>query len=1524
MFADAMPSPSNQQKCVGKSPVSDFTKTPQSDRQSTTFPETRGNVDASSAEKVRGLPDVVVPEETSSSTWKYLAERRQKRHDAAVTEMQQELDCIGREMEASVLNLQESLQLEVMKSDEKSKLLLEKIASDMALEGFSFEGLKELWNMIHEESSNRRKWIRAVDRSLKEIERSRAMKIADVLTKYTVKLEEIAFFLAADVHKLINNKAMNINRALLGNERATAKLLFNLMKSELEKEKLHQLKWQERVRDWKLIQKNSVVQSFREFMVSEEIQNPQAVITEMENMIKEQIVLSEQRLRVLQHISALLPPTHKKSDINDWYTTLENLNKSIDTHNAECVEKIHVQYKLVQGKCQEKVQTCKMTLLDKNICTVEDVELVNSNMLQMTEKLRNRFEQELEHMDSDFKEMAKWHEQHCQGLYSCVQEAMDLWDVHLSKLSQQEDVLQKKVDEYRLQKDKIIQVMKDDLDTILEKMKMASCEEELEEYLKNALSSLDQIRTRNETLKEIVMNEVMAYPKAILWELISYSISISQHFSVKEIFKQNLQGMTDSTVQDQDNTSTVQTGLEGRTSQPRAEQDDHLSQLVTEDRDSCQKSARETNLTQKQVILAQEIEETEEEEKESIPHKSEENEHAEQGLSITQSVSQSSEGESAEIVTEVFSTASGNTYTVLGVEETGETDMIESDFTKYEKEGSLPMYLKYVLLTEATFVELKKRIRLCFFEHLEEWFAESLSNSYVFVAAKKEELNLILLLHLKLHQQKQEEIQTNIYKVRAAELSLHKEHLECHCAVLAEGLKKEKDEFLRFSEQLNNLNTNFHSRVHNLEYDLLHAPVTEQLTSSSNNLESELHNHLESIRVTVRSYQQHLEEALGKLRDANVAFLKSCRLFSEGGDCASEEVKFFNECLQNESKQIDSFESSIKADVEKIKSSCLEKATELFKQSGKKFASLSLGRAFMEKVHQYLRKLRQQIKSEVANSNLQSVTLKSYLGKLQQKRDAYVHSTADKEVTSNQQEMALTSEELYAFAREVLEELKKRSKYLDCFVVKAKIPRAAETFTPPDTDGTLQEHLATPYVDQRSQDVIAPAAPKESLREESKRMVMGLDPDKFPLLNPSGLDASIFDDLAIKVIGNLAGFDPSKKYRDLNRGKKNPVKKRVSDTNSQKSTSKRSSRDETKRKKSEKGRKSLTKDDRSQLFGKKATKSDTFKGIIMDILWNGNNTLLSLGEEFYGEKKNPYLGMLEDLPDTFEHWAEMLKVKLLSYQRQTDDYYNFCLREFRDQLKCFEEELSSVSQLVVESLLKEHEQKLSSFTGHIQHLFNRQLKDWEDVKTTHWRKLHYSLGHPNNSLQLEALCQEEIKRQKDQTDGVHLNTKMLQDCAAECAQGFFSALAALTEKLLLELDETITVDDVKVAGTEIPTEKMPTLMSCKQTELPLGASKVQQLVKRGRRSWPGIPETTVPDTPDYILCRGTASVSTATTTLAHLAVVDARQAAYKKYKSKVEQLFAQIKEENAAQLLAIQRWNDWWKDSVWKIKRLYV
>ncbi|KGL75783.1 hypothetical protein N309_07497, partial [Tinamus guttatus] len=234
--------------------------------------------------------------------------------------------------------------------------------------------------------------------------------------------------------------------------------------------------------------------------------------------------------------------------------------------------------------------------------------------------------------------------------------------------------------------------------------------------------------------------------------------------------------------------------------------------------------------------------------------------------------------ESSEFAVEIFSTAGGNTYTVLGVEESGKTSIPENYFTKYEQgEESLPAYLKHVLIKETVFAELKRWIRLCFFEHLEKWFTQSLSNSSVIVDAKREELKSELNLHLHLHQSRQQHIKTNIYNVRAAELSLHKERLECHCAGVVEALSKEKAEFSRLREQQNTISKDFCTRVRDMGSALIGAAKTEKLVSFTESLHSELLNHLENIQISLRSYRNYLEESLGKLRDSNVDFLKTCR-----------------------------------------------------------------------------------------------------------------------------------------------------------------------------------------------------------------------------------------------------------------------------------------------------------------------------------------------------------------------------------------------------------------------------------------------------------------------------------------------------------------------------------------------------------------------------------------------------------------------------------------------------------------------
>ncbi|XP_031457654.1 coiled-coil domain-containing protein 180 [Phasianus colchicus] len=1463
--------------------------------------------DVIAAEEVRALPDLVeVPEKSRHNLLELVSERRRGRHDAALTSMHHELACVSREIEPFVLEPGKLLLRKLMESDRKMEVVLTKLELTATPEGFSIEDLEELWTTIQQESLTRKEWIREWDETLKKVEQSRADKITDVLRKYAAKLEEISFFLSADVHRFINNEAMMINRALLANQRAIAKLFFNLMKSEMKRELSLQWKWRDKVKAWRLIQKNCIIQSFREFMAKEEIQNPQTVETEKGNMRNGQILLNEQRLELLQHLTDLLPPKSTRAEIDEWYNSLVDLNRSIDAHNMQCTMKIRAQYESVQQKCLAEAELCKNNLLNLKVCTEKEAEeVMASDLLLLTEELRCRFEEELEHMVRGFEELAKHNEQNCRDLYSYCQEANVLWDFHQLKLSQQESELQKKLNECRWKQDKSIQMMETNLDIILDKMRTASSEKKLKKSFENALSCLDGIRAGYEASNKILVEKVMSYPEAILQELISYSESLSQYFNVKEIFKQNLDGKIDSTFPGQGEVLDAENQGEQQTESVVQENEEKQKA------ESCQQQNEETDIPENKEVFAQESEEREEQEGKSIFQGSDEPGDIEQRMSFLQDKFNSSRVEISELTVETFSTSSGNTYTVLGAEEAGKPDVLQTFLTKYDEKGSLPMCLEQALIKETVFVELKKRIRLSFFEHLEKWFAESLSNSWAAVDAKKEELSSELQQHLLSCELRREKIETNVYNVRAAELLLHEKHLECHCDELEEALKKERAEFLRFCHQQNDSIQNLDSRIRDMESAFLRAPVAERLPSSSSSVCPELLHHLDVIRVSLRSYQNYLEENLGKLRDSNVDFLKGCRLFVEGGNFSPEEVQSFSKRLQKESKCIDSFERLIVADLEKTGSRCLEQATEIINQAETRLRCLLMNRVFMEKIQRLLTNLRVQLKSEVANSNLQAAALKSCLQKLH----AFAHPPADKE--------ALTSEELYDFIKVVLKELKARSQYLDCLLADTTGPSDNERFAPPAAEVTLQGPIAA------------------AIRAEHKLTMMGLDPGRFPLLNPSRMGKSAIDDLSVSVIKNLLGVQSTRR-KSSGRNQDSRVSLEPATLSTQRKNSHLSVSDEGHRssatykhaarstkkaatkKRTSRGsmQKSILSDKRFQIFGEMPPESNTFKGIVMKILWMGNNNLLCLAEEFYHKEKHQ-ITMPEDLPETFERCAEVIRQTLLSYQSQIDDYYSSCLKEFWDQLKSFEEELPYVSQLAVDGLLKEHEQKLSCATSNIQHSFNQQLEDWRGVKAAHKNELRPSLGHPDNLLQLEALCQRESKEQKDHVDAIHLHTRMLRDCAAECTQNFVLALAAFTEKLLLELDESITIADIQAPKTKTLKEKTSMLIHHKQAGLPLQTHGAEQLVERGSRTWPGIPMTKLMDDSDCIAVRETASVTTAKTTLGHIAAVEARDAVYKKYICEVEQQLAQIKEESTSQLVTIQHWENWWKQSVQKIKQLY-
>ncbi|XP_061460267.1 coiled-coil domain-containing protein 180 [Rhineura floridana] len=1546
-----------QQTWVEGMPNDDITENPVQYKEAATvaFLKAQESDNVIAAREVRGLAEVIIPEKKSSNIIERISESRRCRYEETVETLRQDLAHVGKEMELCFLEPGRLFLSKLSESDHTIESLFHVSDDNTSLETYTIQDFENMWNLVFQETLKRRQWIRELDKALRKAEVDRTERIKVLLNKYTKILEDIAYFLSSDVHRFIHKEAMMINQALLANRRALARLFINLMEADLKRDVFHQRKLEEKMMTWRAIKKQKVITSFRQFMESEKIQSPSAVKSELENMLKDQLSLTEKRTTLLYSLGNLLSQMHSKAEINEWYESVVALNKRIDTHNVQHMMKIRLQYEKVCQECLSKVQECKQKLLDEKICTEKEAEnIVNPSFYQLVGKLQSRFEQEVEMMDSYLEHMVKHTETNCRNLYQYFQDALVVLDTHHQNLSQQENELHNKMNDCRNKHENLNKLREVHLDMSVDKLRTQSSDEKLKSQLEKVYAALDSIRVGYTTFHQDLLAKVSAYPDNILRELISYSTLVSRYFYVKEIYRgkplRKPEAMSEEEAEmseDAEELEEMEEATEG-TLEPKikeAEEEEEEEKHVEENTDRTAE-ADESEQMEKQGETESSAPESDGAavpgDGASLVLESDDVEKSDEGSSPVPEVGEIHESEDAaaptlvrfsrtplhlmEVTLEFFTTSSGNTYNVIQNFRKFKTKKSEKYYTGQLKGNFLPPYLEEVYLSESFFTDVRRQIRLQFFEHLENSFAETLSKAWVIVAAKKEEISSELQLRIHLHEPRQQRIERDVYHVRMAELRLHNERLIRHCTGVVEALNSEKAAFFKLRVDQNHVSKTFRRRIQDMENIFLTESRAEKLMTLSNNLHMELINHVEVMQLSLRSYRQYLEEALGKLRDANTDFLKACRLFANGGNFSPEELEAFMKCLQKENGRIDFVEGLIMIDLEKMESNYLEQATEVISKFESKFHFLALDRVFIEKIQRFLTNIQVKIKSEVANSNFQTQTLNAHLEKLMSRIDAYAHPNVDKE--------SMTSEVLYEFTKFVMEEVKKRSKYLNCLLfLEPAYSYMQET--------TVQSSGTTPIQ-------------SDSLLHDGKVMVMGIE--STPLMNPSRMGKPAFDDAAISVIRHLIGVQRVRRMQDIQQDKEpggatpggggHRSSLQGTPPNAPGGGGHRSSLQGTQpnaslasmRKSSSVGKRisgsmssiqkytKITRNEKKlQIFGDKPKDNDSehLKGIIFGTLWDNFDIMMGVAEDFYKKDKHQ-ITRPEFLQETYDQCIDVLGQKLIAYLLQVDEYRIACISEFRNQLKKFEEQLPHVTRLIVGKHLRDHEHRLRDATEQIRHSLQDQLQKWDIAKDKNKNRLRPSLGHPDNLPQLEALCQEEEERQRGQAEGIRLCTKQLEGCVIDCAQRFVSTLAASTEKMLVELDDCLTVDDVQQGKVEIPREKTCTLIRRKKAGLSLEMEESKLVAERGSRTWPGIPRTTLVGLPNKIICRETATLTTAKTTLGHVAAVEERDAVYVKFKQLLEAEFARIKEEKTALLMKAQHWADWWKKSVQKIKQLYA
>ncbi|XP_066223707.1 coiled-coil domain-containing protein 180 [Saccopteryx leptura] len=900
-------------------------------------------------------------------------------------------------------------------------------------------------------------------------------------------------------------------------------------------------------------------------------------------------------------------------------------------------------------------------------------------------------------------------------------------------------------------------------------------------------------------------------------------------------------------------------------------------------------------------------EEEEGEEKEEEEDKGEEEEEEHENLFVVESDAQEeSLGAESQEDMESFTVSSGNTYFVfLPLEqEEEEHKRPPSNFSAILiNDTSNAKFLEQVIISSTLVSEIKKQLRAGFFEHLEKWFDQRVLDARVIVATKIDKLDSELELRLHLHQPRAQHVEKDVHNVRAAELLLHQERLDSHCAAVTEALRKERLMFSQFEEEQNTRTKNFRRKIYDMEHVFLNATRSQKLASLSSTLHQELFSYVDVIQVSLRSFRQYLEESLGKLRYTNVEFIKHCRLFSEGGNFSCEEIDFLSNRLEREASRIESVENSIMINMEKMESEYLDQANDFINKFESKFHNLSTDLIFIEKIQRFMTYLQVRIKCEVAKSNLQTEGLNSSLEQLQSKVEMCRNSKGDRKV--------VTTEDLLGLVQTWKEKLSQRIQYLNCGLDGVSMVFTNSLLTNVEVKSDIQ-------------------VSSEALEEEAK--VDRGAPESFA--QPSRMGKPLIEDPAVEVVKKILAPQDSKcsvpacdkvrsqtgLKRHRNQGEQSV--KALSSGNADSAGSPQNTGLPLSH--------SITRfpkpnrmDKKYQLpWDKPPPHAEDFKGIILTLLWETNEHLMSIVEEFYRKEKRP-VTRPDCMYDTFEQCAENISKKILEYQSQTDDYHNSCLIELRVQIKSFEALLPQVCWLVMENFKEQNWNRFCTSFKEIQEQYWDRQRQLEKEKDKNAQSLHPNLGHPAHLQEMESLCLVEKKRQEGLDVMIKATREKLEETTRKYARLFIASLATFTEKFLLQLDEVVTIDDVQVAKMEPPKQKLSILIRRKLAGLSLEEESEKPLTERGSRTWPGIKPTEL-TIQTKILLRKTSSFITSKTTLGHLAAMEARDAVYLKYLASFEEKLKEIQDFNMVQVKEVQRWKDSWKRSVHTIQSLYA
>ena len=644
----------------------------------------------------------------------------------------------------------------------------------------------------------------------------------------------------------------------------------------------------------------------------------------------------------------------------------------------------------------------------------------------------------------------------------------------------------------------------------------------------------------------------------------------------------------------------------------------------------------------------------------------------------------------------------------------------------------LDLAVENVKFPDNVLFTFKKNLILCYLNHLEVWKRESAERARRVVEAKNEELTSELELKLHLHEPRESNINLDIRTARENELREHEISFEEHSRVINTALEKQRDILAKeLTPTIEKMTADFRERLKEIESHKSGMNRHTQLQAVVEVAEAAKSAHVRTLKSLMKNFRVSIDDTLYTVKEANAIFRKNLKTFSEGKNFAPEEIETFSRGLESILKNIDVYETSIKADIDTLQSHHYQVALDTFGKLSDKFEHNLVDINFMEKINAKFNEVQLQIRIEIAASNSQTEEIQHHVQLLSQL------------VESLQQKFEDMHTPDYELIRCAIDELYKKTQtridYLYCY-------------------NSVSEKGSTLVKFQKiTSDVIsAMSVTRSILQGPPKRDSM--TPSSDPSATPS-LAVIDMERVPSSTNRSTTGFTAASNSPSL-AGEKNYMNQR---------------------------RKGLS---RYQLLkhpgfgtegGNDANNSSSLLPKIRKLLYSKNDELFQMSDSFYKSRSSKSILHIDSLPETSEMCMLNVNKRLHSYRTQLEEYRLACIEELRGQMEKLHATLSHVPLFIFTGILYQITFVLHSEKKILLDTFSQKLLELEKVREANRTQLRPNLGHIANRNILDKLCQSEEERHKSAVEAI-----------AKCNTSKMEQLILSGESFTSQLQERVT------------------------------------------------------------------------------------------------------------------------------------